>query len=102
MIWSEVSGTATLVEMKPETFWHQMKIKAINLAFPEALKPVELLCSTVKGAHGKKRRKWILLPRLLRFTLCFFLFVAQLPLCLLRCRPIFPDPRPLLETDSSA
>ena len=43
----------------------------------------------------------MLMPRLLRFTFCFLLFAAQLPLCLLGLPPDFSRP-PLPETDQTA
>ena len=63
-----------------------------NFEFPEALKkPLDLLYSNVKGARGKKRRKSVLMPRLLRFT-----FLLS-PVCCSACslsafyRPSFAD-----------
>ena len=54
-------------------------MKTFNFEFPEALKkPVDVSYSNLKGCVVKKRRKSILMPRLLRFTFCFLLFVAQL------------------------
>ena len=53
------------------------------------------------GRAVKKRRKSMLMPRLLRFTFCFLLFVAQLApsLPFFVCRP-FPTRRcPLPPTD---
>ena len=54
------------------------------------------------GRAVKKRRKSILMPRLLRFTCCFLLLVAQLApsLPFLFAARLFPThPRPLPETD---
>jgi hypothetical protein len=46
------------------------------------------------GRAVKKRRKSILMPRLLRFTFCFLLFVAQLaPSLPFSFAAPFPDPR---------
>ena len=48
----------------------------------------------LRGRAVKKRRKSILMPRLLRFTFCFLLFVVELRLFLFRLPPDFSRPSP--------
>ena len=88
--------TATLAESKPKAFWlKNKKYCFFNFEFPKAQKkPLDLLHSNVRGRAVKKRRGSILMPRLLRFTFCFLLFVAQLaPSLPFSFAAPFPDPR---------
>ena len=88
--------TATLAEMKPETFWRKIGNKSYQPWFPKGSKTkiqtYHIQMWRVRGV--KKRRKSILTPRLLRLRFAFScLLLSLLPLCLFRLPP-FPDPAP--------